>query len=77
MPRFKLVSTECASQSVGFEGLDASCAIEVAAQSPMEEADLWQDDKYLYTMRKQGNAGDFWVIYRKIDPTGQDIGASS
>lgn len=69
MPTFRLIST-AAGNALAVEFQDANCAsaLNVARDACLEEADLWQDSTYLFTLRRSGDAAtDLWTIFRKAE----------
>lgn len=69
MPTFRLVST-AAHNALAVEFQDDNCAsaLKVARDACLEEADLWQDSAYLFTLRRSGDdETDLWTIFRKSE----------
>lgn len=67
MPIFRLVST-AAHNALAVEFIDDNCAsaLTVARDACLEEAELWQDAAYLFTLRRSGDdKADLWTIFRK------------
>lgn len=67
MTMFRLVST-AASHALAVEFQDENCAaaLAIARDACFEEADLWQEATYLFTLRKSGDDNnEEWTIFRK------------
>lgn len=66
MTLFRLVSTaEPQALVVEFYGASSAAALDIAKRACLAEADLWQERDYIFTLRKHGDNGDFWIVYRK------------
>lgn len=61
MSVFKLASTENAAFTMEFVAPNVGVALEIAVNWKWWDADVWQDDAYLFTL---GNLQQgFWTIY--------------
>src|SRR5262245_33203779 len=66
MPMFRLVSTAAGQAlSVDYFGMNAAGVLNIAKQSRLAEADLWQENQYLFTLRRQPGCKDLWTIFRR------------
>lgn len=67
MPLFRFTSTAHPGEAVEFYGADVSTALAVASRTCFAEADLWEDDIYLLTFRKEISTGGdpFWCIFER------------
>lgn len=66
MPLFRLISTaHNEALAVEFYDIDAAGAIDAARRARMVQADLWQGDRYLFTLTQQNSDPNFWTIFRK------------
>lgn len=66
MPLFRLIST-AAREALAVEFSDDTCAsaLDIARRACLEEAELWQEGIYMFTLKKGDDGGDLWTIYRK------------
>lgn len=66
MPLFRLISTSHREAlAVEFYDVDAAGAIDTARRARMVEADLWQEDQYLFTLSRSRSDQNLWTIFRK------------
>jgi hypothetical protein len=65
MPLFRLIST-AAREAIAIEFYDDTCAsaLDIARRACLEEAELWQEGIYMFTLKKGDDRGDLWIIYR-------------
>jgi hypothetical protein len=66
MPLFRLIST-AAHEALAVEFYDDTCAsaLDIARRACLEEAELWQEGIYMFTLKKSDDVDDLWTIYRK------------
>lgn len=64
MPKYKLVSTNSA-ETIEFPGLDAASALHVANDRRLAEADVFEGERYIFTLRRNGPIGACWTILNR------------
>lgn len=64
MPNFRLIPSDEPNSFIDFDGFDASSTLHVASHRHIDEADVYQDGTYVFTIRSSGGSG-CWVIQTK------------
>jgi hypothetical protein len=66
MPLFRFTSPRHPGEAVEFYSRDVGSSLAVAARTHFPEADLSEDGKYLFTVRKEeAPGGPFWCIFER------------
>lgn len=65
MPQFKLVTTDDPNAIFEFSGSDASAVLMMYNDVDLSEADLFQEDSYLCTVRRSPAHPNIWMIYQR------------
>jgi hypothetical protein len=68
MPSFRIIPTDDPDAFIDFDGTDASSSLHVASTRRIEEADIYQDGEYVFSLRQNG-AGGCWIIQTKAELT--------
>lgn len=63
MPVYRVVPIDSSLDPIEIESLDGSAALNVASTLDVEEADVWEDGKYSFSVRKRSRVGPFWEIF--------------
>lgn len=66
MPRYKLVP-KGGHDPAFFESIDASTALNVARFRQYTEADVFEGDTYLFTLRHGGAMASVWTIEKRLE----------
>ena len=66
MPSFRVIPTDDPLDFIDFDGVDASSALNVTSARKIEEADVYRDGEYVFSLR-QGSKGGCWVIHTKCE----------
>lgn len=66
MPRYKLVP-KGDHEPAYFEGIDPSAALNVARFRQYAEADVFEGDTYLFTLRHGGAMASVWTIEKRLE----------
>lgn len=68
MPWFQLLPTQpLGAKPVDFCDENAAGAIKEAERARFAEAELWQEGRYLFTLRRANDGSRFWTIYREAN----------
>lgn len=65
MPQFKLVTTDGPNEIFEFNGSDARVALKMYSKVELSEADLFQEEAYLCTVRRSPVHPNIWMLYQK------------
>ena len=65
MPRFKIVPADH-SGPIEITSSDVAAALHLMSRRRFEQADIVQDDAYLFSARLSG--GGYWAIFQRDDP---------
>lgn len=68
MPRYEVRPLECGNLQRGFPAIDGGAILQITSQIGCDEADVFFDGNYAYSLRLNGRAG-FWTIFqRRVEP---------
>ena len=65
MPSFRLIPAVDPGSYVDFVGPDASTALNIASSRRIDDADIYEDGHYVFSVRRSGLKGGCWVIQTK------------
>lgn len=66
MPQYTMISTNPA-ETIEFPGADAASALYVANYRRFAEADVYEGDRYIFTLRRSGAIGACWTVLTRDD----------
>lgn len=75
MPLYRLSSNSSAFLSVEFRGDNAGSAFAAAKRFCFDDAQLWQDGRYISTLRRQGADRDYRSVCCEV-PVPEHAGAA-
>lgn len=64
MPRFSLVPADNRQQAIDVQCMDGSGALHASAALPHRELHVFEEESYLFSVRKWGIDCIFWEIFR-------------
>ena len=67
MPSFRLIPSGEPSSYIDFVAPDASTALNIASSRHIDDADIYQDAHYAFSVRRSGLNGGCWVIQTKAE----------
>lgn len=73
MTHYRLIPSADPDAFIDYEGFDPSSSLNIASVRHIEEADLYQDEKYLFSLRMNGAQGGCWIIHRRPELTKPDL----
>lgn len=72
MRHYRLISALDPQHCIEFPGLDAGAALNVACARGLDDADLFEGDRYILSIRRRGAVSSCWTIFsRTIGPKPQ------
>lgn len=70
MARFKIIPLDKSLACVEFDGHDPAAALNIVTQRMFTVADVYEEERYLFTLRRNGVEHDFWSITVKAEGVG-------
>lgn len=67
MPVYRIIPLDNPLAAVEITGLDGASALNMASTMDLNEADVWQNGEYSFSVRKRSLVGPFWKIFPRED----------
>ena len=67
MPLFQIIPSCPDTHAIEIEAANGGDVLRFISAHGFEDAEVWQENAYVFSVRAQGSPGSFWAIYQRED----------